>query len=185
MDLYHLAVFLHILGAFGLVAALAIEAIALRGLRDATQAESARPWLGAIRALRIMAPASIALILVMGLYLMATTWGGKPWILTAILGLVAVAVIGGVLSGTRMARIGPAVGQARGALSPDLQRSLQDPILVLSSRVRLALVVGILFLMTLKPSWLASIIVLVIAAALGVLASQIGSRGRNELQPAS
>jgi hypothetical protein len=36
--------------------------------------------------------------------------------------------------------------------------------------------------MTVKPSWVVSLIVLAIAAGLGIVASRIG--GRNELQPA-
>jgi hypothetical protein len=184
MNLYNLALFIHILGAFGLVAALAVESIALRGLGAAREVEGARPWLGAMRTLRILTPASLAVILVMGLYLMASAWGGKGWILMALAGLVLIGAIGGVLTGTRMAKIGPALERASGPLSPDLMRMLRDPALVISLTVRMALVVGILFLMSIKPSLLLSLVVLAIAAGLGLLASQLGSRSR-ELQRAS
>jgi hypothetical protein len=45
------------------------------------------------------------------------------------------------------------------------------------------MVLGIAFLMTLKPSLVASLVVIVLAMALGLLAGQIPARrGRNELR---
>lgn len=183
MLLYKLALFLHILGAFGLIAALAMEAIVLRGLRRAERADDARTWLSGMRVLRIFAPASIGLILVMGLYMMATTWGPQGWILVALASLVVIAILGGALTGVRMARIGPAVFRASGPLPSDTVRMLRDQVLVISSRIRIALMVGILFLMSVKPSLVLSIVAVAVAAGLGLLAGQVGSwRSQGELR---
>lgn len=168
MPLYDLALFLHILGSFGLIASLTIEAVGLQGLRSAQTAEQARPWLSSARILRIIAPGSIALILVMGLYLMASAWGWTGWIVSSLAALVLIGIIGGLVTGTRMARIGPVVGRAQGTLTDELRGRLRDPLLVLSSRVRIALVLGVLFLMSVKPSAPWSIAWLLLAAALGV-----------------
>lgn len=182
MSLYGVALFLHILGAFGLIAALAIEATALRGLRSAETGDQARSSLSMFRALRFMAPASIALILLMGLYLMASAWGWRGWILSGLAGLLLVALIGGLLTGTRMARLGPVVGPARGQLTDEMGRMVRDPVLLISSRVRIGLVLGVLFLMSVKPSTLISVGALLIAALLGLASTQIGVRGdRREL----
>ena len=182
--LYPLALFLHILGAFGLIAAITLEAIGLRGLRRAVRSEDARMWLGISRGLVLrLAPASLALILVTGLYMTATTWGPRGWILVALASLVLLAVVGALGTGIRMARIGPAVGRASGPLSDELKARLRDPLLVTSIRTRLALVLGIVFLMTVKPSVVASLVVIAIAGVIGVLAGQIRSRrSRNELR---
>ena len=59
---------------------------------------------------------------------------------------------------------------------PDLRRALRDPILLTSLRTRLAIVLGVVFLMTVKPSSLASVVVIILAAAIGLLASQIPAR---------
>jgi hypothetical protein len=184
MVLYPYALFLHILGAFGLIAALGIETVALRGLRGAGTAEQAHPWLGAMQVLRIMGPASIALILVMGLYLTATAWGWRGWIVSGLTGLVLVALIGGLLTGTRMVRLGPAIGRAQGPLANAERRLLRDPSLLLSSRLRITLVLGVLYLMSVKPSTLISILVLVIAVALGVVVSQMEARRNQDELPA-
>jgi hypothetical protein len=178
---YHLALFLHILGAFGLIAALTFEAIGLRGLRRAVTREDGLMWLGLNRVVQRLAPASLALILVTGLYMMATSWGAQGWILVALASLVAFAAIGGLLTGVRMARIGPAIGRASGPLSNELQGALRDPILLASFRVRLAIVVGIAFLMSLKPSVAVSLVVVVTAAAIGLLVSVVRG-GRNQFR---
>jgi hypothetical protein len=176
--IYPLVLFLHILGAFGLIAALTLEAIGLRGLRRAVRTEDALMWLGISRGLVLrLAPASLGLILVTGLYLTATTWGPKGWILVALASLVLLAVVGALGTGIRMARIGSAVGGASaGPLSDDLRRALRDPILLTSLRTRLAIVLGVVFLMTVKPSSLASVVVIILAAAVGLLAGQLPVR---------
>jgi hypothetical protein len=53
----------------------------------------------------------------------------------------------------------------------------------MSLRVRLAIVLGVVFLMTVKPSAVSSLVVMVVALALGLLAGQIRTRrGSQELR---
>ena len=172
--LYQLALFLHIIGGFGLVAAITVEAIGLRGLRRAAQRNDALVWLGISRGIVMrLAPASLGLILVTGLYMVATAWGPRGWILVALASLLLLGVIGAFGTGLRMARIGPAVGRAKGPLSDELRSTLRDPILLMSLRVRLAMVLGVVLVMTVKPSAGASLLVIVLAIGLGLLAGQI------------
>ena len=181
--LYHLALFFHILGAFGLVAAMTFEVIGLQGLRRATRTEDALTWLGVARVVQRLAPASLGLILVMGLYMSATNWGPKGWILVSLAGLVAIGLIGGLLTGVRMARIGPAVGPSSGPLSNELKGALRDPILLISLRTRLGIVLGILLLMTLKPALVPSLVIVVLGGAIGLLTLRLqllSSLGRVE-----
>jgi hypothetical protein len=180
--LYQLALFLHIIGAFGLIASITVEAIGLRGLRRAAHPDEAMMWLGISRGLVMrMAPASLGLILVTGLYMVASAWGPRGWILAALGSLLLLGVIGAFGTGLRMARIGPALGRAQGPLSHELRGMLRDPILLTSLRVRLAMVLSVVFIMSLKPSAVSSLVVIVLAIALGLLAGQIPARrGRNE-----
>jgi len=181
--LYPFALFLHIVGAFGLIASVTLEAVGLRGLRQATEADQARTWLAISRRLVIrLAPASLGAILVTGLFMTALAWGLKGWIAVALASLVALAVIGAFGTGMRMARLEPAVSQARGPLTDELRHPLHDPVLVTSLRVRIAIVLGIAFLMTVKPTFIAAVAVVVLAAAIGLLAGLFAQRRtRNEL----
>ncbi len=170
---YYLALFLHVLGAFGLIAALTFEAIGLRGLRRAVRREDALIWLGLSRVVQRLAPTSLGLIIVTGFYMMVASWGARGWILVALASLVAFGTIGGLLTGVRMARLGPAVGRASGTLSDEVRGALRDPILLTSLRVRLSIVIGIAFLMSVKPSLAVSLAVVVLAAAIGLFPSVV------------
>jgi hypothetical protein len=183
---YHLALFFHILGGFGLIAAMTFEVIGLQGLRRAIRTEDAVMWLGVARVVQRLAPASLGLILVMGLYMTATSWGPMGWILVSLAGFFALGLIGGLLTGVRMARIGPAIGRSSGPLSDELKATLRDPILVVSIWTRLGIVLGIALLMTQKPSLVASLVIVILAGGFGLLAGQISSRrSRNEFHTAA
>jgi hypothetical protein len=185
VTLYHFALFFHIIGAFGLIAAITTEAIGLRGLRGATQREVALMWLGVSRGIVMrLAPTSLGLILVTGLYMMATTWGTRGWILVALASLVLLAIVGAFGTGMRMARIGPTLGRAQGPLPDELRGTLRDPILLTSLWVRSAIVLGIALLMTVKPTGLASLVIIVLAVGIGLLAGQLTGRSRHEYAPA-
>src|SRR5207302_10642668 len=107
---------------------------------------------------------SLGTILITGLYMTALAWGPTGWIITAFASLIALAVIGAFGTGIRMARLEPAISHAQGELAADLRRRLQDLVLLTSLRVRIAVVLGIAFLMTVKPTFTAAIAVVVLAA---------------------
>ena len=119
IPIYQLALFVHILGAFGLIAAITLEASAQWGLRRAATAEEARARLAGVRVIQRLAPASLGSILLTGLYMMAVAWGPKGWIVAAFAGLLMIGLIGGLVTGVRMARLGH-------GLDPDVPRSVVD-----------------------------------------------------------
>ncbi len=101
MTLYHLALFLHIIGAFGLVAAITVEAISLRGLRGATRSDDALMWLRISRGIVMrLAPASLGLAIVLGIALLMTV---KPSGLASLV-IIVLAVAIGLLAGQLAAR---------------------------------------------------------------------------------
>jgi hypothetical protein len=173
---YQLALFFHILAAFGLIAAMTIEAVSLRGLRHAVSGEAARASQRAMEFVPPLGAGSAALILVTGIYMMARAWGVQGWIVVALAGLILNALAGALITRGRMARIGPSVARLTGPLSPQTRLALRDPILLASLRLRLSVVLGILFLMTVKPSLLVSIVVVLGAAAIGLITTVIPRR---------
>lgn len=179
---YQLALFFHILAAFGLIAAITLESVSLRGLRHALSGEAARASLRAMEFVPPIGAGSAALILITGIYMMATAWGLQGWIVVALPGLILNALFGALVTRGRMARIGPGVARANGPLSPATQLTLRDPILLASLRLRLGVVLGILFLMTVKPSPLVSLAIVAGGAAIGLATTLIPTRRRtNEL----
>ena len=146
MTVYAVALFLHIVGAVLLFATLTAEGVSILYGGSAASIN------------RVIGPISALLVLVPGLYMVATTWGWKPWVLVGIAAWVVVAVLGTV-NGIRSARSGRAASAA-------------------SWWIRVGLVVGVLFVMTIKPDLVGSVLSVVIGAAVGWLVSAVTRRAR-------
>jgi len=182
MSLYAIAVFLHIVGALGLFAALGLEWASLLNLRRASAVGQAREWARMLASLRAVgAPAALTL-LVTGIYLTATRWGGQGWIGAGLGGLVLIAVLGATLTGRRAGAIVRAVAAEAGAVSPPLSDRLRDPVLLVSAWVRTALALGIVFVMSTKPSGAGALTAMGVALGLG-LAAGLPAWGRGRRAP--
>ena len=182
MSVYPLVLFLHIIAALGLFAAIGLEWAGLVNLRRAATAGQAREWARLLGALRAVGMPSVLLILASGIYMMATRWGGQAWIGAAFGGIVLMAVLGGAVTGRR---VGPLVRAARkeeGPVSGELAARLRDPFLLGSLCLRTAIGLGIVFLMTLKPAASGALATMAAALVLGLAAGFLTrSRGRRPL----
>src|SRR5262245_10312981 len=127
MDLYALAKYVHIIGAFGLFVAFGLEGLAVSRLGRAATRDQAVTWMAVMSLVRRVGPASLGLILLPGLYLAATRWGFDGWPGAALLGMVALGLVGGLLTGRAMAGLGAAIGAEAGPLSPGFLARLQSP----------------------------------------------------------
>lgn len=169
MLLYSIILFLHVTGALGIGAALGIEWTGLVRLRSAATLDGVRFAMGSLKPLRYIGMISLLLLLTSGGYMSATRWGMQPWIVTALVGMIAMGVLGGAVGGRRFGAIGAAMNQAGDRLTDPLRTKLLDQALLLSLYGRAGLLVGILLLMTVRPSWVGAVAVVLAPAALGVL----------------
>lgn len=164
MTIYSLALFVHIVGALMLFTAFTSEGISLFNLRRATTVAQVREWEGVAGLARIFGPASVVTILASGLYMLFSTWGWVSWIAVGLVAWFLVAVAG-ALNGIRlslvMRRIQPE--------SADL-RELRARSFVMSWLARLAVGLGIVFVMTDKPDLVWGIVCMGVAAAVGASA---------------
>lgn len=168
MTLYSLVLFLYIVGALGLFIALGLEWISLWYLRRATTAEQAGQWLLAFALLRRIYPAVWVALLLPGIYMTTAVWGGVAWLGIALVAMFLLPILGMAISGRRMATIGPAVAAESGLLSPTLQQRLGDSLLWVSIQVRVAIALGIVFLMTIKPGLGGALFTIGLAVVLGL-----------------
>ena len=82
MSLYSISVFLHVVGALGIFAAIGLEWAGLANLKRATDTSQVREWLRLLAAPRTVAGPSALLVLVSGIYMTAVRWvrrGGSWW----------------------------------------------------------------------------------------------------------
>jgi hypothetical protein len=167
MSLYAINVFLHVVGALGLFAALSLEWAGLRGMRQAASVEHARQWIGLLGSLGRLAGVSALILLATGLYMSATAWQRQSWIRLGLVGWIFIGAIGPGLTGRRIRAISRGLPPHDGSLSGPLLRRMRDPVLLLSAWLRTALALGIVFLMTTKPGAAMSLAAVVLSVAIG------------------
>ncbi len=168
MSLYTIALFVHVMGALGMFAALGIEWAVAGPLQRAADVAQVRPLITVLRSLRRVAGPSAATILVTGIYMVAMSSSGRqPWIGLGLLGLVLLALLGGGVTGRRMAAIARDFDAAL-AKGDSLRFRFEDPVLVVSLRLRTTVATGIVFLMTSKPAAGLALTAMGAAVALGL-----------------
>jgi len=172
MSVYSISVFLHIVGALGIFAAIGLEWAGRSNLRRATDTTQVREWIRLLAAPRTVGGPSALLVLVTGIYMSATRWGPQGWTLVALVGMVGVAAVGGAVGGRRVSAIAQALPAEAGPVSPTLRQRLDDPALTLSLWTRTALLLGIVFLMSVRPGWGGAVAVMGIALLLGIAAAR-------------
>ena len=177
--MYSISLFLHIVGALAIFAGLAVEQAALFNLRRSTTSTQARDALSLMKALRFMGPAGL-LLLVTGIYMMVTRWSNQAWAALGIVGMVAIAIVGAIGTGRRVKPLTEALlsESSGGPLSAALRDRIDDSALQTSAWTRLAVALGIVFDMSVKPAAGPAVIVLVVATALGFVVSRVGGVSR-------
>jgi hypothetical protein len=165
---YVLIHFLHVVGALGMAAAYAVEAAGLAGMRGSTSGQEARAWLQTRRWVLMLGPTSMGLVLATGVYTIVVAWGWAGWIVISFASLLGIALIGSILTGIPMARVGPGIEGTAGALPEDVRHGIRSTVLATSITTRIAITLGIVFLMVRKPELVASVLVICLAAAFGV-----------------
>jgi hypothetical protein len=185
MNDYSIALFSHIVGALGFFVALGLEWTGLRQIRNATTSEQVGAWMRISKSASRLGIASILTILISGFYMMATVWGGVAWITVTLGTLVLPIVLGLALTGPRMAALGRALTMEKGTVSPTLQHLANHPLLWISIQARVAIALGIVFLMTAKPDLGGSLLTIGVAIVLGLASAlPIPRRERAQEGPA-
>jgi len=172
MTFYSLILFLHIVSAIGIFVGLGLEWAATAGLRKADGAAEFRVSTAALRSVPIVFGISSVVVLLTGGYLASKIGrAGLSWIVPSLVTLVVLGALGGGISGRRLRRIREVHLEGAGPVPIGLRTLVHDPLLVASLRVRLALALGIVYLMAAKPLLTPSLVVLGCAAIAGIIFS--------------
>jgi len=172
MNLYSNVLFVHILSALGLFLGYSLEWTVSALLRHASTTDQARAWLCVYRVSPPVTGVSLAVLILSGGWLAALTGGMyHGWLIVSVAGIVVALLIGFALILPRAQAIRGALPDGNLPLTPEALMKLQSAALPTLIRVRVLLAAGIVYLMTVKPSLGASLIVLVTSLVLGVLFS--------------
>ena len=175
MTFFNFVLFLHIASALLMFAALLLEAIALNRMRQAFTAEEARRWFDVAPWRATVIIVSAGVLFLTGGYMASqlSAWiFGWPRVAAMSLGL-----LGGLgrLTGKRLRGIQRTPVSSESS-EEELLIRLRDPLLKISISLRIAVVLGITFLMVTTPDLLVSAVVMGIFAVLGLGWGLLGSR---------
>lgn len=173
MNLYSLALFVHICGAVAIFAGLGVWVFGVAALRRAQLVEQARLLAALIKTSGNLVVGGVVLIGVAGFYMTVTAWSAQAtWIIVATISFALLAPGGLLILDPRVRAIARFAQTAQdGPLSATLAARTRDPLLATGLSVYVSCLVGIIFLMTNKPAASEAILAIVIAVAVGAIVS--------------
>jgi hypothetical protein len=184
MTLYSFILFIHVVSAIAMFVTFALEGGIFVRIRSAENLEQVRLFVSVFQRLRIIYIPSFVGILVGGLYLGSKYGGGTFWIPVALGSTLMILLVGGLVTGRRMARIEKVVTDDQTTVSfPSLMGMTKDNAFVVSYGVRIGLSLGIVFLMTTKSALIPSLAAMGAAVVLGLIAAAGVRRISNRIGP--
>lgn len=178
MDIYNIVLFLHISGAIGYFIGMGTWLFGFAALLRAQRVEQVRALINLTGRLGPLFGISILLIIASGFYMAITAWGLRTsWIAVGLSSMILIAPLGLALIEPRRRAIVRLAQEAHdGPLPQALQQSIHDPILWTALQTVTILLLGIVFLMTTKPTLIVSLIVMAVALVLGLISGLLVSR---------
>lgn len=177
MDLYRLALFVHISGAVGIFGSLGALVFGAFALRQAERAEDVRVLTRLITVSGNVAAVCIVILGIAGFYMALTAWGvSATWIIVATISFILLAPFGLLVIDPRVRSIAKqALTTPGGPLPETLARRVeaQGRMLAVFLSIYVAWLLGIVYLMTNKPATGEAIGVMLIAGAIGLVIGQL------------
>jgi len=168
MNSYSIALFLHIAGALGFFSAFAVEWTGLRQLQHAILSDQAQTWMRILAGTRRLGMTSTLISLITGIYMTVITWRHAAWIIVTLAFIVLLIVLATALTRPRIEALEKALVTEKGMLSQNFQGLANHPYLEISLKTRVAVTLGIVFLMTVKPGLEGSLLTMVLAVVTGL-----------------
>jgi hypothetical protein len=185
MSIYTIVLFLHVMGAIGYFISMGTWLFGLAALQRAQRVEQVRALTDLVGRLGPLFGISVLLLLATGLYMAITAWGlSTGWITVALISLLLIAPLGTAFIEPRRRAIDRLAQEApAGPLPRSLEQRTHDPVLLTALRTGTTLLLGVVFLMTNKPSLVCSLIVMTVALMLGLASGVVGSGGIRTREP--
>ncbi len=182
--LYTISLYLHIVGALILFSAVGIELMCLTNLRKAGTRDSIIAWLNNFSILRKLFTTAFFFLLISGIYMMIEIWATAAFPIIGIIGLIALSISGGAVSGKRLEAIGKSAAQTESGIPlSELLLKVRDKFFWNAFLIRIFGSLGLVFIMTFKTDLIDSIIAVLISIFIGFVAGKT-SKSSEVLQEA-
>jgi hypothetical protein len=175
MNLYSLALFVHLVGVLAIFAGIGVWFFAALALRHAKEVAQIRALAGLTGASGNVAVGGVLLVAVGGIYMALTTLGWQTaWIDVATVSFALLAPFGVAVIDPRIRALAKAADMAPdGPLPEPLVSRTRSPLLSGGLSLYFAVLLGIVFLMTTKPQLVVSVVVMASALALGLMVAAL------------
>jgi hypothetical protein len=187
MSLYSLMLFVHVTAAVCLFIGLGMWVAGIAAMAHAIRVEQVRTIVDLMLMVRLVVPISVVLVLVAGGTMTLMSWGFQTgWIVVTLGSLVVIGPIGTWIVDPNVHAIAAlAHSVPDGALPGNLAAATQNRRLRMAIHTMTALLFGIIFLMTTKPTLMGALAAMGVSGLLGIASSlpfqharQVGSSDR-------
>ena len=185
--LYTIALFVHVSGVIVVFIGLGVWLFALVGVQRAQSVEQVRALASLFGPASKIVVGALPFLALAGLYMAYVVWGPfAAWIDVATVSFLLLAPFGAFVIDPRITAISVSAKKAdNGAIPAELSARIHDPLLGTALIIYVAMLLGIVFLMTTKPPLGVAILAMLVVLALGLLAGLvlqcIGRRSRRAL----
>ena len=170
MSLYTLLLFVHVSGAICLFIGMGIWLFGSIAIARAARVEQVRAITDLMLMARLVVPASALLVIAAGVAMTWIAWGFQTgWILVALGSLGIIGPIGTWVVDPKVRAIAALLHTLPdGSLPVALAERAHDKVLQVTMHTLVAMLFGIVFLMTTKPTFASGLSAIVISASLGL-----------------
>jgi Predicted integral membrane protein (DUF2269) len=178
VDTYRIVLFVHLLALLVLTGAISVIGVSYFRLRAAQSLQDAVPWAALAGRTGWLFPVSIIGLFASGAYLTNDSWTwSTPWIDVSIAGIVLIAAQGPSVAGPATKQLDRALREhGPGPLDERTLRLARAPALWFVVLVNPAIVLAIIWVMTVKPGAAGAIAAIVVGYAAGAGATVLLSR---------
>lgn len=178
MDLYHVALFAHILGAVVLVGMGFFFPVLMRALHRTPTVADVREWANATHAIAKIGNPSAAIVLVTGLYMGWAQFSfAQGWLaVSLVLFVIAGGIAGGVLDPELKKIVAAADEAPDGPVPGDLRALTAAPRIHTFDSLLFGVDLAIVFLMTNKPGLVVSLVVAAVGLTFGFARLKFAAR---------
>jgi hypothetical protein len=170
VSFYSLLLFIHVSSAICLFIGMGIWLFGIAAIARATRVEQMRMLADLVLLVRLVVPASALLVIAAGVSMTWIAWGFRTgWIVVALVSLGIIGPIGTWVVDPKVCAIANlAHALPDGALPPILSGRAHDRVLRMAIHMLVAMLFGIVFVMTTKPSLVGGLTVMVVSALVGL-----------------
>lgn len=183
--MYEFALFLHVLSAIALFAAVTIEHAGGGRIRRATTVDELRRWVSFVRVVDFVFPVATLGLIVTGVYLTLDQFSFEAaWVGVSFALLVVMAITGPTVQGRKLKTLDRDLeAAADGPLSDELRRQALSPVVWGSVFAMSGVAVGIVANMTMKPDMGGALAWPLVLGALGLIGGAMSARGAARRSP--